>query len=183
MDEESTRSVTPSPITQRPIEPIQLFSPSPEPSYPPPSYSYRYGHQELPELPMETKSFQARAVSTSSQDRASLFDIYPSTPGYHLSHHQLPPPGYYQPSTPKSSHRPPQVFQPHATVFSPKQSVEQITARFHCVSDAGRMAVQLAVKHFFGKDIVASNTAGSLDSSKMRSHQDHHLGKVWGEEV
>lgn len=150
---------------------------------------------------METKELPGPSCKHQLSGQSKPLRHYPSTPGYHLSqhqlptpdyyqpstqrssHHQLPTPDYYQPSIPKSSHRPPQVFQPHATVFSPKQSVEQITARFHRVSDAGRMAVQLAVKHFFGEDVMVSNTAGSLDSSKMRNHQDHHLGEVWGKEV
>ena len=39
------------------------------------------------------------------------------------------------------------------------------------------MAVQLAVKHFFGEDVMASNTAGSLDSSKMRTIKTIILAK------
>ena len=38
------------------------------------------------------------------------------------------------------------------------QSVEQITAHFHQISDAGRMAVQLAVKHYFGEDVMVSSS-------------------------
>ena len=30
------------------------------------------------------------------------------------------------------------------------------------------MAVQLAVNHYFGEDVMASSTAGSLDSLKMK---------------
>jgi len=38
------------------------------------------------------------------------------------------------------------------------QSVKQITARFHQISDAGCMAVQLAVKHYFGEDVMVSSS-------------------------
>ena len=39
------------------------------------------------------------------------------------------------------------------------------------------MAVQLEVKHYFGEDVMASNTAGTLDPLKMKSIKTIILSK------
>lgn len=52
--------------------------------------------------------------------------------------------------------------------FSPTKTIESITAQFHDSRDAGRMAIQLALYHFFGEDMMARNTPGTLDPSKMQ---------------
>ena len=52
--------------------------------------------------------------------------------------------------------------------FHPTKTIESITAQFHDSRDAGRMAIQLALYHFFGEDVMAISTPGTLDSTKMQ---------------
>ncbi len=51
--------------------------------------------------------------------------------------------------------------------FSPRRTVEQITAQFSKEKDAGRLAVRLATQFFFGEQTMANNTAASLNAAKV----------------
>jgi hypothetical protein len=44
------------------------------------------------------------------------------------------------------------------------------------------MAVQPATHYFFGEDVMAFSTAGSLDENKMKKTQGHWVDQVWGDE-
>jgi len=89
------------------------------------------------------------------------------------SHISIPPHSALQqqqhqptPLASQQQHQPP-LLHSSPPNFSPTNTTESITAQFNDVRDAGKMAIHLALYHFFG-DVVSVSTPGTLDPIKMQ---------------